>query len=330
MTTGIASKNLFELLGNDPDSDGEIRPPTKQVIKQVQTTKKKDVAPETAPPASANRGGRQGRGNRYSGNEAAFRDRTAGSDVNRTKRTDEPQAGSDGQRTEGRGQRGRGYGGRGRQYDRRSGGHGDTDKKVSQGWGSDEKEHEEEVAGAAIAQTEANEDPAAATAGETEPAGEEAAPQEPEEVQKTYDDFLAEQKAKKEALGALPQARQPNEGTRGDDKWKNATAVKKEDEEEEVFIAGKEAKARKERERKQKQVVDVDMRFQEAPRRGGGERGGRGGRGGRGDGERRGRGGQQGGFRGEHRGGERRGGNRSNGPSVNLADTSAFPSLGGN
>ena len=145
---------------------------------------------------------------------------------------------------------------------------------------------------------------------------------------------MVEVAAKKEALNPLPQARQPNEGSRTDSKWKNAVPVKKSEEDSEAYFAGKEAKARKERERKQKVVVEIDQRFQEAPRQGGrgGSERGRGGRGGAERGERRGgprggRGGQEGGFR----GGERRGGfaPRNNaGPTVNLADPSAFPSLG--
>jgi hypothetical protein len=58
---------LFFFAGNDPDSDGEVKAPTRQVVKQVQTTKKKDVAPET--PATVQKTG--GRNNRkYQGNEA--------------------------------------------------------------------------------------------------------------------------------------------------------------------------------------------------------------------------------------------------------------------
>ncbi|KAI5792396.1 hypothetical protein DFH27DRAFT_186748 [Peziza echinospora] len=329
----VASKNLFELLGNDPDSDGEIKPPPREIVKQTMVTKKKDVVVETPPPAAAARSaGRGGRGRNTSGTDAAFRDNNAGREYNRSKDTAE---GGEAPRHTGRGRGGRG----GRTYDRHSQtGRVDTEKKVSQGWGSDDKEWTEEKAGESIAQAEASSENVAVAAGEPEVVGEAevaAAAEEPEEKLKTYQDYLAEVAAKKEALNPLPQARQPNEGSRTDSKWKNAVPVKKSEEDSEAYFAGKEAKARKERERKQKVVVEIDQRFQEAPRqggRGGSERGGRGGRGGAERGERRGgprggRGGQEGGFR----GGERRGGfaPRNNaGPTVNLADPSAFPSLG--
>lgn len=248
----------------------------------------------------------------------------------------------------------------------------DSEKQVGQGWGSNENEWTDEKAGEQIAQTEAQDWGAqpAAQDWDSQPAAQDwnaqsaaqdweaqsaaqgldapvatsaepvwdfeaeaapPAPEEPEEKFKTYADYLAEKAAKAAALGSLPAARQPNEGSRNDTKWKNATPLKK-DEEEDVFIAGKEAKARKEKERKQKQIVEIDQRFQEAPRggRGGGDRGGRGGdrgdrggRGGRGGGERRGgpRGGPRGGRDGGYRGGN------SNAP-INLEDSNAFPSLG--
>lgn len=321
--SAVASKNLFDLLGNDIDSDGEPKPPTKVVVKQTTTTKKKDVVVDTPPPAAAaGRGGYKGdRRPRASGNDAAFRDRNAGRENNVARGTEE--AGALPPRRGGRG----GARGRGREYDRRSAtGRIDSEKQVNQGWGSNDNEWADEKLGEQIAQTEAqNENTPVATgaeaAGEAEAAP--AVPEEPEEKVKTYDDYLAEKAAKAAALGSLPAARQPNEGSRSDTKWKNATPLKK-DEEEDVFIAGKETKARREKERKQKQIVEIDQRFQEAPRGGRGERGGRGGRGGGDRGERRGgpRGGREGGFRqGGHRGGN------SNAP-INLADSNAFPDLG--
>ena len=156
------------------------------------------------------------------------------------------------------------------------------------------------------------------------------APEEPEEKIKTYDDFLAEKAAKQAALGALPAARLPNEGSRG-----SATPLKKGEDEEEVLFAGKEAKSKREKERKQKQLVEIDQRFQEIPRGGRGDRSGRS----RGSGD---RGDRRGGPRGGHRdgghrdggfrdGGYRDGGFRSNRSGNNapaIADTNAFPTLG--
>lgn len=324
--SAVASKNLFDLLGNnvDIDSDGEPKALPKVVVKQTTTTKKKDVVVDTPPPAAATggRGGYKGdRRQRGSGNDAAFRDRDAGRDSNIARGTEEGDA------PHRRGGRGGGRG-RGREYDRRSGtGRVDSEKQVNQGWGSNDNEWTDEKLGEQIAQTEAQTE-SVPVANDTEVWGEPeapaaaAAPEEPEEKVKTYDDYLAERAAKAAALGALPAARQPNEGSRNDSKWKNATPLNK-DEKEDVFIAGKEAKAKKEKERKQKQLVEIDQRFQEAPRGGRGDRGGRGGRGGGDRGERRGpRGPRDGGFR---QGGPR-GGNNS--APINLEDNSDFPSLG--
>ena len=179
----------------------------------------------------------------------------------------------------------------------------------------------------------ADETPAAAAQPAAEP--------EPEDNSKSYAEYLAEQAEKKLQLGVgVLEARKPNEGSKQDKKWAQAKPLSK-DEEDEAYIAGKGEKARRERQRKEKNRVDVDMSFKEAPQRGGGEVRGRGGRGrgeGRGDfrGGERGRGGRgrgdgyRGRSDGESRGGYRGGrGGRENTNSVNVADESAFPSLGG-
>lgn len=204
---------------------------------------------------------------------------------------------------------------------------------------------------------------ATATATLTAAAAAPAAPEpEPEDTSKSYADYLAEQAEKKLKVGGgVPEARKPNEGSKVDKKWAQAKALQKDDEEE-AYMAGKGEKARRERQRKEKAVLDVDLRYVEPSRSG--DRGGRGGgsgRGGRGEGrdffrggergERGGRGGGGGrgrgdGFRGRggegdyHRdggggGGGYRGGRGSSGgggggrDAVDVADTSAFPSLGG-
>ena len=162
---------------------------------------------------------------------------------------------------------------------------------------------------------------------------------EPEDNNKSYADYLAEQAEKKLKLGTgVPEARKPNEGSKQDKKWAQAKPLSKDDDEED-YISGKGGKAKRERERKEKQTLEVDLRYVEPSR--GGERG-RGGRGrgdgyrGRGDGDYRGRGRGRGGgdgFRGRGDGDYRsnRGGGRGgrDGAQVNVADTSAFPSLGG-
>lgn len=200
-------------------------------------------------------------------------------------------------------------------------------KQIEQGWGagSGESVWNDERAGEAIAQREGKE-------GEGEDVEKEA---EAEEKTQSYAEYLAEQaEAKNEELG-VKEARRPNEGAKGDKKWAAAKELKRDDEEDEYIKGSKEDKARREKQRKEKNLLDVDMRYVEPPRRGGGEgfrgrgRGGGAGGRGRGDGFRGGRGNGEfrGGRGGAPRGGAPRGnGPRSHGPTV---DETNFPSLGG-
>ena len=216
------------------------------------------------------------------------------------------------------------------------------DKQANASWGgaTGGDEWEDERAGEAIAKAEAK-DPEALKGPDvpTDADGNAitdsapAAEPEPEDNSKSYAEYLAEQAAKKLSLGAdALKPRQANEGTKDNKKWAGAKELSK-DEEEAEYIAAKEGKAARQRQRKQKETLDIDHRFQEAPR-GGGDRGGRGGRGGRGEfrgrGEGRGRGprGDRGDFRGG-RGAPRGGGGGGAGAGVNISDSSAFPSLGG-
>lgn len=191
-----------------------------------------------------------------------------------------------------------------------------------------------------------NGDTAAAAPAATDAAPSKQTPQpEPEEITKSYEQYLAEQAEKKLKLADGPkEARKPNEGTKEDKKWAKAKPLTK-DEEDDAYIAAKsgkdtkENKDKKEKPRKEKTRLDVDLRYVEPP-------GGRGG-GDRGRGRSRGdyRGGERGGGRGRARGdgyrGGRGGGDHDNyrggnrGPrdhdanAVNVSDESAFPSLGG-
>ncbi|KAK2757226.1 hypothetical protein FQN54_004740 [Arachnomyces sp. PD_36] len=299
----VRSKNLYELLGNDPeqDSDREPEPPTKAIDKPSARFGKRD-APKTAPEPTTTRGGAgagRGGGRRggFSGNEEAFRDRGAGAHNNRRKPTDETYSG------------GRGRGGRGRDDRHSRTGQTDTTKQVEQGWGgaSGEAELKDEILGEAIAKKDEN-----------EPEGEEKEP-EVEDKSISYADYLAEQAAKKAAGLGVKEARKPNEGSKPDKKWSQAKEIKHDGEDEE-YIPGKEEKARRERQRKEKNFLDVDMRFVEAPSRGRGDGRGRGrggdrGRGGRGRGD---------GFRGRGDGAPR--GGRGQAPTS--MDEKNFPSLG--
>ncbi|KAI7870716.1 hypothetical protein BDF14DRAFT_1402041 [Spinellus fusiger] len=188
---------------------------------------------------------------------------------------------------------------RGRQFDRHSGtGIVDTEKKEKQGWG-----HPESAQAEAAADVLAPADPAAAEK-------EVATPEEPEEVVKTLDEYLAE-KAAKALIVALPESRKANEGS-DDTKWKNSVAFVKTEMPD--FFTPKEVKSAKKTDkiRKEKVVVEIEQRFQEKARPAFREERRTGG------GDRRGRGNAR-------RGNSTR---QSNGPAVNLQDASLFPSLG--
>lgn len=320
----VASKNLFDLLGNDVEGDEAPSGPVKTVDKTTTRTTKRNVEPQAPTKPVASTGARRaGPG----GNEGAFRDRNAGSASNHRKPTDDtsrpgPRGGRDA----------RGRGGRGGRFPRdrddrhTKGTASGSEKQAAQSWGAveGEAEQKDEQVGEEIAQTELKE----ATA---EDAENPATPAEPEEKHVSYDEYLAQQAEKKLALGESLEIRKPNEGSKVDKKWANAKALTKE--EDDNYVSATAGKVKRERERKAKQLVDIDQRYVEPERtRGGGGRGGRGGprggaprgEGGRGRGSGRGRGGES---RGEFRGG--RGGARETNSSFALSQD-AFPSLGGN
>ncbi|KAK3942366.1 Stm1-domain-containing protein [Diplogelasinospora grovesii] len=320
----VASKNPYDLLGNDAEDSDAPAAPVKTVEKTSTHTAKRNsdgLAPASKAPAAPT-GNRRGGG--ASGNEAAFRDRNAGSDRNRVKPTD---VGAP---------RGRGRGGRGGRNPRSDDRHskslpsGGSEKQAALSWGATEGQAElkDEQAGEEIAQTEQKE---ATAEGDAAPAEAEAKEEEPEDKHISYADYLAQQAEKKAALEAenALKVRKANEGIKEDKKWANAKPLAKEEGED--YFAGAGGKAKRERERKQKQVLEIDQRYVEPERTGGG-RGGRGGpRGGRGEGGRgRGRGAPRGEYRGDNfRGGRGgRGAGNTSGPLLNPSDESAFPSLG--
>ncbi|TDZ24153.1 Suppressor protein STM1 [Colletotrichum sidae] len=326
----VASKNLFELLGNDAEDDTP-QAPVKTVEKTTMRSTKRNAEPEAPARAPANTGARR---NNTSGNEAAFRDRGAGSDRNRGKATDEAARGGP---RGGAGARVRG--GRGGRFPReRDDRHTKSqvtgsEKQAAQSWGATEGEAErkDEQAGEAIAQAEKKDADAEAAAP--------VEPEEPEDKHISYADYLAQQAEKKLALGDSSDTRKPNEGSQLKKEWANAKEVTRE---ETDFMIGTGGKTKRERERKTKNVLEIDQRYVEPERSTrGGARGGRGGpRGGAPRGDRGDRGAPRGGsFRGD-RGGDRaprgdrgapRGGRREGGAApINTADQSAFPSLGGN
>lgn len=216
------------------------------------------------------------------------------------------------------------FGGERRQFERRSGTNPDSQKKVEQGWGSNEGTAEltAEVQGEKDAQAEetAPGTPAAEDA-PVEAAAEET-PEEPEEVQKSYDDFLAEKAAAAFAFGKK-EGRQVNAET------VEGKAFVREGIDD--FFAGKEktAAAKTKAAKKEKVYIEVDGQFAQPagsrpPREDRPQRGGRGG--GRGRGEGRGRGAPRGGAgRGAFGGNSNA---RSGAAAANISDEKAFPALG--
>ena len=232
------------------------------------------------------------------------------------------------------------------------------EKQAAHGWGEEKSgtaEWNDEKAGDEIAKAESKDEPGftpdtsagdpAFTNGpgaEGEVVNEDAAPAEPEDNTKSYDQYLAEQAEKRMALGGESlQVRKANEGSK--QKFPEGTAVAR-NPEQENFIQGSGGKARREKANQQKKdTIQLDTQYYGAPETG--DRGGRGGRGrGHGRGEFRGdrgdrgdRGGRGGRGRGEFRGGSRgdrgapRGGRGEGGGggNINTNDQSAFPALGG-
>ncbi|KAK2743635.1 hypothetical protein FQN57_004744 [Myotisia sp. PD_48] len=322
----VRSKNPYELLGNDPEEEPQT--PVIPVDKKNVTRYGKRDAP-AEPPKSANPANARRGGPRVTGNEAALRDRNAGSFANQNKPTDVSHRGPPPAGHKNRDIRGDKIADDRRSRTNRT----DTEKQVDQGWGAKTGESalDDERAGAAIAQNDEKE------------AVVEGAEQEVEEEDnsKSYADYLAELESKPD-LGVQP-ARQANEGADLDKKWASAKKIDRTDEEEE-YIRGAEREARQGKHRKEKNVLELDMRFVEPPRRGGdsfrgrgrggdrGDRGGdrgdrgRAGRGGRG--EFRGRGNGRGDARGAApRGGAPRGAPRG-GPHGPAVDEKNFPALG--
>ncbi|MCO5610065.1 hypothetical protein L7F22_064300 [Adiantum nelumboides] len=145
-----------------------------------------------------------------------------------------------------------------------------------------------------------------------------AAVEEEKDNTKTLDEYLAEQAAKRAQIGAKKEARQ------ADNIDASSLGKKVEHSRGEDFYSVQKEMKHRQRERKEKATLEIEQTFytppvRPSPGRGGARGGGRGGRGGERGAERGGRG------RGAARGGR---GGRPTGPAVNLADQSAFPTLG--
>lgn len=220
-----------------------------------------------------------------------------------------------------RGGRGRGGKARGRQFDRHSGtGREETEKsqRLGQGGldGASEVKNEEGAKADAKADAknyakEDQEDAAAAAAAAR-------AAEEEEAKTLTLDQYLASQKEKREKLAApaAPRELEADEQSYGQKLERNENL--------EYFAGQGKKAAAAPKAHKTKQTIEFEPRY-DAPQPSRGGRSDRG-RGDRGRGGARGRGDRgRGGARGSGRG---RGAARSSGPVVNLKDESAFPSLG--
>jgi plasminogen activator inhibitor 1 RNA-binding protein len=246
----IASKNIYELLGNDPelDPDRPADPPTRAIEKPVMRHGKRD-GPD-APKPMPERLSHQNRAKQTdNANENAFRDRGVGSDKNRGRGSGEPTGASTRGRGRGRGGRAGGRGGAARaEGDRHSRtGIADHDKQAAHGWGGNDGNAElaDEQAGEAIAQAEEKD--------AIKEDAEDAAEAEPEDKSKSYTAYLAELAERKLSLAAQ-NVRKANEGS--SKKFPEGTALAREEQED--FMAGSQGKAKRERARKEKVHVELD------------------------------------------------------------------------
>ncbi|KAI5124669.1 hypothetical protein M0805_004277 [Coniferiporia weirii] len=342
----VASRNPFDLLSDE--TPGTQAPSTKAASEQPLAT----GTPSTRGSQKA-RGGPASRGGRYyqRGSGAAGsgpRDQPdqAEDSPREGKRNGEERGRGRGRGGRGRGDRGRGERGRGgysRPFDDKHSktGKTDTEKKVNQGWGSDEGKTElkAEEDGSKDAAAEAptndwgNDGAAAADAAwaapdPAEPSGEAAQGATPAEARRDRDEedntlTLEQYLAQKKAIASVPQleGRKANDGD--DELFKDAVQVLK-GSDDEAYFSGKPkaaSKRPKKEDGKGRQYILFDGEFADRPSRGG--RGGRGGDRGRDSRDGRGRGR---GSRGRGRG-DFYGANGSADRQVDVADQSAFPSL---
>ena len=315
----FTSKNAFALLGDEDSAPVAVAPAAK-----------KDAAPTAAPKRSIPGLNRNGASRGAEGARAPRADAADGGAEAPQQRDGRSSRGGGRGRGAERGGRGRGTGSRGgrRQFDRHSAtGKDDSNKKIEQGWGGDDPKREldaEDGAKADAAEEEAGDaekkDAAAPTTnGSAEKELPAVVEEEEKDNTKTLDEYLAEQAAKRAQIGALKEAR----AAEVDDKALGTKVTKQLGDD---YYSTQKERVQKQRERKEKQILEIEQNFNPPPSAGRGRGEGRGGRGGRGRGEGRGRGRGEGRGRGGPRGGGR--GGSSAGANINLADNSAFPTLG--
>lgn len=229
------SQNPFDLLGNDVEDATVVVAPPKEIVKKNTSSKKADVPPPSADPARANK-------NRPkpTGNEAAFKDKAAGRKTNRSKAAPEGNPKRSNVR---------------KATDRHSRtGKVDSEKKVKQAWGDDNKEQDDEEAAAKDAAAELAADQEASEEGSNK---------------KSLKDYLEE--VSKNDLNKTPASKKTVE------KFNDAELFVKE---QEVFAEPTKVKPLKSKQLKTKQFLNFDATFSDdlpkprrtnntAPRRGG-------------------------------------------------------------
>lgn len=214
---------MYALLGNDVE-DEEVAPAPmpKEIVKKTTSSKKADVAPASADPAKAKKNKKP-----LTGNEAALKDKA------NNKSVAAPAAGAKREK---------------KSFDRHSRtGKTDSKKKISQGWGDDRREADDEAAGLADATAElaaeAKEEPAA-------PVG------------KSLKEYLAEQQQLEASLPSKSAARKANEGS--EDKWNSFDVIQKETQ---AYVEGVSSKKVRQRAPKEKKLLDFTSTFgEEAPK----------------------------------------------------------------
>ncbi|KAI3405058.1 hypothetical protein KGF56_002143 [Candida oxycetoniae] len=168
------NKNLYDLLGNDVEDDSAAVAPVKEVVKKNTSSKKADVAPQSADPAKAKKKSKP------TGNEGALKTKIS------NKEEPVPQSAVSKHQK--------------KPFDRHSrSGKTDSKKKLQQGWGeSDNRELVNEIEGAEDAEAELE-------AEEQEEV--EVTPK------KSLQEYLAEQQQKQKELDGAKKLRQANEGS---------------------------------------------------------------------------------------------------------------------
>lgn len=213
---------MFALLGNDVEDDNVAPAPLpKEKVRLTTSSKKADVPPASADPARAKKNKKT-----TTGNEAAIKGKADNKNVAAPSSTPSKH--------------------QKKSFDRHSRtGKTDSQKKIRQGWGGDDKrELEDETAAAGDAIAELEEDNAPPTA-----------------AAKSLQDYYAELQKAENELGGRKPARKANEGA--EDKWAaNEVIVKK----TEAYVESTSVRKQKQKAAKEKKFLDFSAVFADSDR----------------------------------------------------------------